>query len=70
MSAPSPFHKYTAAFVAIAMLGSSAAGAATTAAPRVVLARRLHPRGSPRSPAATRGVGSGATSASMISRMA
>jgi hypothetical protein len=36
MSAPSPFHKYTAAFVAIAMLGSSAASAATTAAPRVV----------------------------------
>lgn len=36
MSAPSPFHKYTAAFVAIAMLGSSATSAATAAAPRVV----------------------------------
>ena len=36
MSAPSPFIKYTAAFVAMAMLGSSAASAATTAAPRMV----------------------------------
>ena len=36
MSAPSPFRKYTAAFVAMAMLGSSAASAATTAAPRMV----------------------------------
>lgn len=32
MAAPSPFHRYTAAFVAIALLGSSAA----TAAPRTV----------------------------------
>jgi hypothetical protein len=36
MLAQSPFHKCTAAFVAIAMFGSSAASAATTAAPRMV----------------------------------
>jgi len=36
MSGSSPFRKYTAAFVAIAMLGSSAAAAAPTAAPRMV----------------------------------
>lgn len=36
MLAQSPFRKCTAAFVAIAMLGSSAASAAPTAAPRMV----------------------------------
>lgn len=36
MPAPSPFHKFTAAFVAIALLGSSAATAAPAAAPRMV----------------------------------
>ena len=36
MSAQGPFRKYAAAFVAVAMLGSSAASAATTPAPRMV----------------------------------
>jgi len=36
MSAPGPIRKCSAAFVAIAMLGSSAASAAPAAAPRVV----------------------------------
>ena len=36
MSAPSPFRRSTAAFVAIAMLGSTAATAAPAAAPRMV----------------------------------
>jgi hypothetical protein len=36
MSAPSPFRKYTAAFVAIALLGSSAATAAPATTPRMV----------------------------------
>ena len=36
MSAPSPFRKYAAAFVALALLGSSAAAAAPVAAPRMV----------------------------------
>jgi len=36
MSAPSPIRRYTAAFVAIAMLGSSATTAAPAAAPRMV----------------------------------
>ena len=36
MPAPSPFRKYTAAFVAIAMLGSSAATAAPATSTRVV----------------------------------
>jgi hypothetical protein len=36
MSAPSPFRGFTAAFVAIAMLGSTAATATPAAAPRMV----------------------------------
>lgn len=36
MSAPSPIRRWTAAFVTIAMLGSSAATAAPAAAPRMV----------------------------------